>query len=52
MLLVGGCLAEEHAAGVLDVLLDLDEEGDCFPAVEQSVVIGEGEIHHLWMLVR
>ena len=38
--------AEEHLAGVLDVLLDLDEEGDGFPAIKKTVVVGEGEVHH------
>ncbi|KAG9912380.1 putative dihydrolipoamide succinyltransferase, partial [Aureobasidium melanogenum] len=38
--------AEEHLAGVLDVLLDLDKEGDSFSAVKKTVVVGEGEVHH------
>ncbi len=29
---------EKHAPGILDELLDLDEELDCLPAVEQPVV--------------
>jgi|SRR5690242_5649941 len=39
------CL-QQHLPGVLDVLLDLDEEGDGLPAVEQPVVVCEGEVHH------
>lgn len=41
------CLAEQHLARVFNKLLDLHEEGDSFPAVEETVVIGEGEVHHL-----
>lgn len=40
-------LTEQHLPGVLNVLLDLDKEGDSLPAVEESVVVCEGEVHHL-----
>ena len=39
-------LSEEHLPGVLDHLLDADEEGDGFTAVEDTVVVGQGEVHH------
>lgn len=39
-------LCEEHLPGVLDELLDLDEESDGLPAVEDAVVVSEGEVHH------
>ena len=39
------CLGEEHLSGILNVLLDPDKEGDSFPAVEESVVIGKGDNH-------
>lgn len=39
-------LCEEHLPGVLDHLLDLDEEGDGLAAVEDAVVVGQGEVHH------
>ncbi len=31
---------------VLEAVLDADEEGDGFLAVDQAVVVAEGEIHH------
>ena len=37
---------QQHAPRVLDVLLDLDEELDRFPAIEQTVVVGESKVHH------
>jgi hypothetical protein len=40
-------LTEEHLARVLDKLLNLNEEGNSLPSVEQSVVICQGEVHHL-----
>lgn len=39
-------LGDEHATGVLDVLLYLDQESDGLPAVEKSVVVGERQVHH------
>ena len=39
-------LCEEHLPGVLDHLLDADEESDGFAAVEDAVVVGQGEVHH------
>ena len=37
---------EEGEGGIFDELLDGDEEGDGLFAVDQPVVVGEGEIHH------
>ena len=31
--------------GVFDELFDFDEEGDGFFAVDEAVVVGEGEVH-------
>ena len=39
-------LSKEHLPGVLDHLLDLDEESDGLAAVEDAVVVGQGEVHH------
>ena len=39
-------LTEEHLPGVLNVLLDLDEESDGFPAIKETVIVGESEEHH------
>jgi hypothetical protein len=39
-------LREEHLPRVLNHLLDADEEGDGFAAVEDAVVVGQGEVHH------
>lgn len=37
---------EQHSPGVLNVLLDLNQELNSFSAVKQTMVIGQGEIHH------
>jgi len=37
---------QEQADGVLYDLLDPLEEGDTLAAVDQAVVVGEGNIHH------
>jgi hypothetical protein len=37
---------QEHLPGVLNVLLDLDQERDSFPAVEQSMIVCERKVHH------
>lgn len=39
------CLCEKHLSRVFDVFLDLDQEGHSFPAIKQSVVVGESEVH-------
>jgi hypothetical protein len=39
-------LSKQHLPRVLDHLLDLDEEGDGLAAVEDAVVVGQGEVHH------
>lgn len=40
-------LPEQHAPGVLDVLLDLDQESDGLTTIQETVVICESEVHHL-----
>ena len=37
---------EEGEGGVLDEIFDGDEEGDGLFAVDEAVVVGEGEVHH------
>lgn len=37
---------KKHLPGVLDVLLHLDEELNSLPAIKQSVVVGESQVHH------
>ena len=37
---------EEDTGGVLDGLLDTAEEQDGFAAVDEAMVVGEGEVHH------
>ncbi len=39
-------VSEKHLARILNVLLDLDQELDGLPAVQQTVVVREGEVHH------
>lgn len=39
-------LSKEHLPGVLDHLLDADEESNGFTAIEDAVVVGQGEVHH------
>ena len=39
-------LCEQHLPGVLNKFLDPDEEGDGFPSVEDTVIVGQGEVHH------
>jgi hypothetical protein len=41
-------ILEQHLPGILDVLLDLDEESDGLPPIKQSVVVCEREVHHLY----
>jgi hypothetical protein len=38
--------SEKHLARVLNVLLDLDQELDSFPSIQQTVVVGKGQVHH------
>lgn len=38
--------SQQHAPGILDVLLDLDQELDGLLAIEQTVVVRQGEVHH------
>lgn len=40
-------LTEQHLPGVLDELLDLHQESDGLPSVEETVIIGQSEVHHL-----
>ena len=37
---------QQHATGILDELLDLDEELHCLPAIQQTVVVGQCQVHH------
>lgn len=37
---------QKHASGILNVLLHLHQELHSFPAVQQSVVVGESQVHH------
>ena len=39
-------LCEEHLPGVLDHLLDADEESDGLATVENTVVVGQSKVHH------
>lgn len=36
----------EHGAGVLNSRLDLLQEGDCFPAVDEAVIVRQCNVHH------
>jgi hypothetical protein len=38
--------AEQDAGGLLDAFLDPNEEGYRFAAVDDAVVVGEGDVHH------
>jgi hypothetical protein len=44
-------LPEQHAPGILDVLLDLNEESDSLTTIQKTVVVCESEIHHLFAKV-
>lgn len=37
---------QKHLPWILNILLDLDEESDCFPAIKETVIIRKGEVHH------
>ena len=37
---------EQQSSWVFDLLLDALEEGDGFTAIDQSVVVSKGDIHH------
>lgn len=37
---------QKHASGILNVLLHLDQELHRFSAVQQSVIVGESQVHH------
>jgi hypothetical protein len=39
-------LSKEHSARILDVFLHLDQEGRCLPPINQTMIIGESNIHH------
>ena len=41
-----GVETEESERRILDEFFNLDEEGDGLFAVDESVVVGEGKIHH------
>ena len=38
--------SQQHLRGVLQALLDADQEQDGFAAVDQPVVVGQGQVHH------
>lgn len=37
---------QKHPSGVLDEVLDLDQELHGFPAIQQAMVVGQGQVHH------
>src|SRR6516165_8794913 len=37
---------KHHPFGILDALLDADEEADGIFAVNEAVIVGQGEVHH------
>src|SRR4029434_4175074 len=37
---------QQHARWIFDGLFDAAEKGDCFPAVDDAVVIGPRDVHH------
>lgn len=39
-------LGQEESGGVLDVALDDVQEGDGLAAVDEAVVVGDGDVHH------
>ena len=39
-------LLEQQRSGILDQLLDADQELDGFAAVDEAVVVGERQVHH------
>ena len=40
-------LCQEHATRILNVLLDLHQESGRFPSIYESVVVSQGQVHHL-----
>lgn len=40
-------LSEEHPGGILNVLLYNVEEADSLPAINETVIIGQADVHHL-----
>src|SRR5690606_23771125 len=43
---VPGSEAQHHAAGVLELVLDVDQEQDRVLAVDDAVVVGQRDVHH------
>lgn len=39
-------LRKQHLPRVLDKLLDANKESNGFPAIQQTVVVGQGKVHH------
>ena len=37
---------EQYPGGLLDAFLDPHQESHCFAAVDNAVVVGEGDVHH------
>ena len=42
---------QKHLPWVFNILLDLNQKGDSLPPVEQTVIVGKCEVHHLQKLV-
>jgi hypothetical protein len=40
-------LGKEHAGRILDVLLDSVQESDSLSAINETVVVGQADVHHL-----
>lgn len=48
---VFGCKSnKKHSRGVFDVLLDEVQVGNGFAAVDEAVVVGQADVHHLFMI--
>lgn len=41
-----GLHLEQKTGGVLDGLLELDKEGNGLPAIDETVIVGKGDVHH------
>lgn len=37
---------QQHPPRVFDVILHLDQELDSLPAIQEPVIVGQGEVHH------
>jgi hypothetical protein len=41
-----GSILQEHPARILDVLFDLNQKLHCLSSVEQTMIVGESQVHH------